>query len=834
MNRRRSPGCHWLALLLLCGEMAAASSSNTASVFSIANAKVPSGFELLLTEHHTELDVYFGGRYRGSVFASYTPGKVRFSQPENVLKLLSDIEPAHRAAVYKGLSEEFSANAERICRSEQQTDCGTIEPETIGIIFDDTRFRVDLFINPTYLSVIAAKKDKYIPNSSAENPSLTQMFGVVASRTSDTQEDYSIVGNTSFSIGENSVSSLWDHSKTQGSRVDTLMFRREHRGQQLLAGVFRTQGNGVSFSSNQKILGLRIASSLNTRADRELLQSNDLLVFLAAPAQVDILREGRLLATGFYPAGNRLLNTETLPSGAYLIALRITDEAGRTREEQRFFVKELLLPPKDGAQYYLEVGEGMIQAVDASVPHSAGRTMLRAGMSHRIADNVGLDMALAHAGSLSLIEFGALGLGRGHRTQGGFMVSSEGDYGYSLGSRVQKGAFSMSLDSRHLRRGEARPDVPLIDPNTLGLGENENFDLLSASFSQHSLSMNYALRNGSINARVARIKSPFGESQTLRSLALTKNLLQSATGNLVLNLNVSENAEDLVASVGLSYNFRSNAWSHTVSPELEYRRENAAMQSGDTTAGATWRTSWRDQDLLPGDLRITARGETASTGDTLGANAEYSSRLGRASLEVAKFFEDTEFSQAGTRVSLNASTGFISDSETIAWGGQSNGQSALLVDVKGDVDRAEFDVYVNDFKQGYVKMGTPGALQLAPFKQYDVRIKPSGSEFVGYDERVQQATLYPGNVVALEWEVNQLIIGFGQLVDTDGNAIAHAVLEGAEGLATTDSNGIFQLEARSNQRILKVSNASTQCTVVLPDEARLQNGVRNFGKLNCL
>ncbi|MFK7732408.1 MAG: CS1-pili formation C-terminal domain-containing protein [Pseudomonadales bacterium] len=805
-----------------------ASSKNSTGVFSIANASVPQGFELLLSEHHTELDVYFGGVYRGSVFASYTPGKVRFSEPENVLTLLGDLKPDHRESVYQRLGQEFLANSDKICRSARQTDCGTIEPDAIGIIFDDTRFRVDFFVNPAYLSVIALDRSRYIPDSSADKPSLTQMFGAVVSKTSNTEEDYNLVGNTSFSIGENSVSSFWDYSKVQGARVDTLMFQREHKGKQLLAGVFRTLGNGVSFSSDQKILGFRVASSLNTRADRELLQSNDILVFLPLPAQIDVLRDGRLLATGFYPAGNRLINTESLPSGAYTIALRITDEAGRVRQEQRFFVKELSLPPKDETQYYLEFGEGMNQAFDQPIPEASGNTMLRAGLSHRIAENAGLDMALAHAGSTSLLEFGAIGIGRLHRTQAGVMVSTDGDYGISFGSRVQVGAFSLSLDSRHLNRDEERLEPVLNSVSDLEF--DDNFNLLPGSFSQHSISMNYALREGGINARLARIDSNAGESQIIRSFAFTRNLLQSAKDNLVLNLTLSDNEEDLVARIGLSYNFRSNSWSHSVSPELEYRKE---MDDSDTTSGAKWRSSWRDDDWLTGDLRIAARGERAHTGDSVGATAEYSSQHGRAALEFARFFDNSEFSQAGTRVALNASTGFVSNLEKLAWGGQSLNQSAVLIDVQGDVKNAEFDVYVNDFKQGYVKMGTAGALQLAPFQQYNVRIKPSGAEFLGYEDRVQQATLYPGNVVALEWQANQIIIGFGQLLNARGEAIANAVLDGAEGQVTTDSNGIFQLEAKSNQRVLQASNADVNCTVVLPEQTLVNNGVHNFGQLSC-
>lgn len=818
-----------LLFFMLCiGATTQASSKNSTAVFSIANAQVPRGFELLLSEHHTELDVYFGGRYRGSVFASYTPGKVRFSQPEEVLRLLGDLAPDHREKVYRRLGQEFSANAERLCRSAQQTDCGTIEPDDIGIIFDDTRFRVDLFVNQEYLSVIAVNKSKYIPDSSAEKPSLTQMFGAVVSKTSSTEEDYNLVGNTSFSIGENSISSFWDYSKVQGARIDTLMFQREHKGQQLLAGVFRTLGNGVSFSSDQKILGFRMASSLNTRADRELLQSNDILVFLPLPAQIDVLRDGRLLATGFYPAGNRLINTESLPSGAYSIALRITDEAGRVREEQRFFVKELSLPPKDETQYYLEFGEGMNQAFEQSVPESSGTTMLRAGMSHRVAENVGLDMALAHSGSTSLVEFGAIGLGRMHRSQAGVMVSTKGDYGMSFGSRVQLGALSLSVDSRHLQREKELDEEEFDIRNDLEL--DDNFDLLPGSFSQHSLSVNYALREGGINARVARIDGSAGQSQVIRSLAFTRNLLQSASDNLVLNLSVSENEEDLVARIGLSYNFRSNAWSHSLSPELEYREDTTESE---TSSGAKWRSSWRDGDWLAGDLRVAARGESAHTGDSVGATAEYSSHLGRAALEFARFFDTSEFSQAGTRVALNASTGFVSNMEKIAWGGQNLNQSAVLIDVQGDVDHAEFDVYVNDFKQGYVKMGSPGALQLAPFQQYNVRIKPSGSEFIGYEDKVQQATLYPGNVVALEWQANQIIIGFGQLINSRGQAIVNAVLDGAEGQVTTDSNGIFQLEAKSDQRVLQASYDGLQCTAVLPEKTLMQNGVHSFGQLIC-
>ena len=102
--------------------------------------------------------------------------------------------------------------------------------------------------------------------------------------------------------------------------------------------------------------GGRVQAFLDNRADLEDQRGSELLVFLTRRSRVDVLRDGRLLTSGFYDAGQVRLPTRDLPTGAYPVTLRITDATGRSVEETRFFSKTNSIPPQDTDLWYVEGG----------------------------------------------------------------------------------------------------------------------------------------------------------------------------------------------------------------------------------------------------------------------------------------------------------------------------------------------------------------------------------------------------------------------------------------------------------------------------------------------
>ena len=73
----------------------------------------------------------------------------------------------------------------------------------------------------------------------------------------------------------------------------------------------------------QNILGIYYGTTLDTLADKNQAYGNQLSVFLTSQSQVGIFRDGRLLATKVYPAGYQVLDTSSLPTGAYEVSIQI-------------------------------------------------------------------------------------------------------------------------------------------------------------------------------------------------------------------------------------------------------------------------------------------------------------------------------------------------------------------------------------------------------------------------------------------------------------------------------------------------------------------------------
>ena len=74
--------------------------------------------------------------------------------------------------------------------------------------------------------------------------------------------------------------------------------------------------SAFDFTGQSRMYGFGVGSQLDSRADGDQIAGAPLVVFLAHRSQVDILRDGRLLSSRFYDAGNQTLDTAYLPQGA--------------------------------------------------------------------------------------------------------------------------------------------------------------------------------------------------------------------------------------------------------------------------------------------------------------------------------------------------------------------------------------------------------------------------------------------------------------------------------------------------------------------------------------
>lgn len=170
-----------LLLLALQGGMVnaavgSADSANTAATDLSTTA--PAGFEDLEKPREMLLDVFFGGEKVGEAVALISPGKIRFRDPDAVLKLLPNISDDPQLA--SALAADLPSNDGLACGPGETISCGKLSPQIIGIIYDDEHFRIDVFVNSKFQRVITPTSDIFLPSPAAPL-SLTSSFGLAVS-----------------------------------------------------------------------------------------------------------------------------------------------------------------------------------------------------------------------------------------------------------------------------------------------------------------------------------------------------------------------------------------------------------------------------------------------------------------------------------------------------------------------------------------------------------------------------------------------------------------------------------------------------------------------------
>lgn len=747
---------------------------------------VPPGFEELLEPQTTLVDVYYGGVFLGSSTATFTPTSISFATPADVVEKIPDVLDPE--TIEKVLATEMPTNSAFACVKANQTDCGKIDTESVDVIFDDSRFRADLFIAPQLLSVRPAVTHKYLPPSTA-GLSLLNVTSATVNGQEGLGNNYNVGNSTTIAYKETRLFGVSNITNTDDLTFDTLALQREFNGQMSQAGIFRSSPGNLVFLGEADFAGVSIASSLDTRTDLNQSSGNDLQVFLATRSRVDILKDGRLISTAVYDAGNQILDTSQLPGGAYEIVLRIRDNFGGFSEETRFYVKTNRLPPKDQTLYFFDIGETVAKIANKVLPESTGEGFARAGVAKRITSNFGGEFGVSATEQDHLIEAGIFKLGRLYELQLNYAAGSDKSEGASINARTRLGRITLSANGRRVRTDS--PD-----------------SVLGPELTQTSLNLTVPLGRATFNVTSRYNRRATG---TDRNLGVRLDLPTFSFGKQVLDTSIqfTENNDDTLVLVGFRLSHRSDRWQNRVA--AQYYEDEITGLPRETGYIGNISSNWQDGDKYLSDVSLTLRGVEERTDRTFETKLDYASDLGRMNVEAV-------YSDESRRMSYGANlfTSIVANSSTLSLGGKTQARSALVLDVDGEAKDAYFDVLVNGSTTGNARIGKKTIVGLAPYQTYDVLLQPKGDSLVDFNDSAKSVTLYPGNVVTMNYEVTRVLVAFGQIVDRNGEPIKNALIEGVLGLATTDQFGFFQAEIESRTNKFTVRTRDRRCSVRLP------------------
>ena len=121
----------------------------------------PPGFDELLQPQQTLVDVVFGNRKIGTAMAVYSPGTLQFKDPTKVVDFIPEL--ADPKSILSVLSHPLPTHTELVCAHGLPANCGQLTPAVVGIIFDEARFQVDVFINPIYVRAAKLGAARFLP-----------------------------------------------------------------------------------------------------------------------------------------------------------------------------------------------------------------------------------------------------------------------------------------------------------------------------------------------------------------------------------------------------------------------------------------------------------------------------------------------------------------------------------------------------------------------------------------------------------------------------------------------------------------------------------------------
>lgn len=755
----------------------------------------PDGFESLLQPQLAVADIYFGGRAVGQARVRYLSGRLTFLDADAVVALMPDL--IDRVAVRAALAApDLDSHAGLVCGADRdgQDDhrtCGALQPGVAGIIFDEARFRIDLFVNPRLMVVHPAATREYLPAPDSGVSLVDQFGGTIAGAGGDA--DYGFLNRAILGLGAGRIRNDISYSSAYGVSVDSLVAELDRPGLRYSAGSMWVPG--IDLIGRRRMVGAGVQSQVDTRLDRTLMAGTPLVVSLAIPARVDILRDGRLLTSRNYVAGNQTLDTSGLPDGAYEVVLRIQESGGGQRDERRFFTKNAAVAGI-GEPIFFAYG-GVLGEDRRGTPIAVTRTpFYQAGLATRFTPHLAMDATLVGTDKTAIVEIGGYWLTAAAQLRLAGLGSVRGDTGLLL-QASSSGAtrFNYSIDARRVWSHGDKPLLPVGYDSPMSAIQpiDRAAQLGTGSFAQVNGTISFDLKPG----QVGLTGSYRRDRRTGRSYAIGPSVFWPliARGDIQMSLrgDMTLSNQGKAASIGLSF---QRLRAHTsLSATAGTRSISGTGNTGGTAFVGGVAASWQHDHVLGGDAALAGSVEHDVGGTLVRGRADLSTAHAAVSADVA---QPIAGDNGETQYSVNFQTTAAVMRGHFALQGRDQNDSIIVVSVDGAAKGTPFEVLVDNAPRGIVHSGAQLSIAMPAYRRYAVRLRPAGSDIIRVDGGTRQVSLYPGNVTQLTWTAQRVVAMFGRLLWSDGTAVANAAVYVTGAIGNTDANGYFQIEAGTN------------------------------------
>jgi hypothetical protein len=819
------------SILLVCARLATlavtaaapatALGAGMASGANLAAAGPPPGFEELARPREIVVDIFFGGKKRGEAVAVSRPGFLHFRDPAAVAALVPDAaDPAALASAFAG---DLDTHSELVCSAASSPACGSLPAGTDGIIFDEQHFRVDLFVKAADVRP-SGPINPYLPAPSAV-PSLTSSLGLAVSGTTGSSPVYDVQNRTIAALGPLRFRADTSYASHFGLLADDLVAELDRPGLRYSAGLFWAPG--LDLTGQRRIAGIGIGTQFDTRLDRDSLRGTPLLLFLNQPARVEFLIDGRLVASGLYPAGNNQLDTSSLPDGAYPIVLRIREASGAVHDEQRFFTKNAQIAPVGKPIYFAYAGM-LANTRPYSLVSLSKSIYYQVGTARRLSRGLAVDLSVVGTDRKAMVETGAWVITRVARARLAALASTSGDRAllFQLGS-ASFNNLSFNFDLRRIWSHNGNPLLPAPDIiDDFRTGQPVTAQLGTGSYTQATGSLSYQV-GAALFSVIASYRKDQGSGSDF-SIGPSAQWLVLNRPGLQLSLEADAQRTRSTRSAFFGIRLLHTGGSFSTSSTSGYRNVRS-LGAGGSSAGRLV-TSTTGQYYHEGSDRtqVAVSGGFDRTTDLTSVHADTSvySQLGTVKADLLHDFGGP------LQYGVSLETGAAADPRDFAVGGREVQESAIVVKVESGDPQMKYEVLVDEQPLGQISGGGELPLFLEPYRLYKVRLRPVGAASVWYDAETREVTLYPGTVKHLSWRVEPLATLFGRAVRPDGSPLSDASVQSRRGVGETDGNGYFQIDSTSGDTLLFTSADGTACRIGV-GELRSHVSFVSMGKLVC-
>lgn len=737
----------------------------------------PAGFEQLAAPQETMIDVFFGDEKLGSYRAVYTPSNIAFATPEEIVSKIPSLKAENSATVQKALSGDLSANTDRMCNRVSRDDCGILKPQVAGVIFYDSRFRADLFVNPEMLQ-IQDKSQRILPPAPEIFSGVHQFNGNITG--TDSRQEFSLLANSTFAYGAQRLNLVGSVSNQQ-KQITNLTASMDRWGLDNQLGLFNSRA--LQLLPQVSMGGVSVGTSLRTNLDLREAAGSTLTVFLPQRSYVTLIYNNAIYSTDLYDAGNQIINTSALPEGAYEVTIRIRAvSSGAETEERRFFAKNFAIPPEGQSIYFAQLGT-VRNTSESNAFSSIGDDLIAtAGRISRLSESIALNTDMMFIGDRLYAEAGAfLLLPPDHQFQVSSLVSSEQDVGFGgsyLGYFFDK-ALSLYANVRVIFAHKFDP-IDVANPAIP----------IAADSQQWTTGLTYQLTEKALLSFDGTYTDFQGSTrQYAYGPRLRYDFWREGPNSLSLTAASSGTNNGPQHSLFLNFTMRLGDWG--------YSAQGGAIKSPSSGASRDYnkigdaRITWNDDKDSSNSTVVGAEVRHDDSSDSYIADLDHRGRYGNI-----KLIGQQSETPSGNNTFYSGNLGFsvAHTAHDFAWGGKQQESSGFIFKNMGNAADVPMQVIIDNSEKTTFNSGGSVPVFLAPYQTYNVSIKPTESRAIDYDGSVKRITLYPGNIVPLIWDINSIKVVLGHVVLPDGRPLTDARLEEARNITVTDNEGLFQGE----------------------------------------